>query len=289
MSVPAPEYRSPLATRYATAEMVANFDDRRRTILWRKLWIALAEAERGLGLPIQKEQIAAMQAKLEDIDLSRVAELEARVRHDVMAHVHHFGELVGPGAEKVIHLGATSCYVTDNADLVMMRDGLDLVMDRLVAALERLRGFAVAHRELATLAYTHFQPAQLTTVGKRACLWAQDFALDLETIAALRERLPFRGVKGTTGTQASFLALFDGDHARVRELDRKVAQAMGFARSIPVSGQTYSRKIDSWVVSALADVSASAAKLATDVRLLAHERELEEPFGADPVGSSAMA
>jgi adenylosuccinate lyase len=289
MTDPPSEYRSPLATRYATPAMVANFDDRRRTVLWRRLWIALAEAERELGLPIQAEQVAAMRAKIEEIELDRVAELEARLRHDVMAHVHHFGELVGPGAEKVIHLGATSCYVTDNADLVIMRDGLDLIMDRIVAALDALRGFATTHRDLATLAYTHFQPAQLTTVGKRACLWAQDFAFDLETIAALRERLPFRGVKGTTGTQASFLSLFDGDHAKVRELDRKVAEAMGFARSIPVSGQTYSRKIDGWVVGALADLSSSAAKLANDVRLLAHERELEEPFGTDQVGSSAMA
>jgi adenylosuccinate lyase len=230
-----------------------------------------------------------MRAKVDEIDFDRVAELEARLRHDVMAHVHHFGELVGPGAEKVIHLGATSCYVTDNAELVMIRDGLELLMDRVVAALEALRGFALAHRELATLAYTHFQPAQLTTVGKRACLWAQDFAFDLESLAALRERLPFRGVKGTTGTQASFLSLFDGDHAKVRELDRKVARAMGFAGSIAVSGQTYSRKIDSWVVCALADLSASAAKLASDVRLLAHEREIDEPFGSDQVGSSAMA
>jgi adenylosuccinate lyase len=269
--------------------MVANFDDRRRTLLWRRLWIALADAERELGLPIDETQVAAMRAKMDEIDLERVAELEARLRHDVMAHVHHFGELVGPGAEKVIHLGATSCYVTDNAELVIIRDGLELLMDRLVAALEALRGFAVSHRELATLAYTHFQPAQLTTVGKRACLWAQDFAFDLESLAALRERLPFRGVKGTTGTQASFLALFDGDHARVRELDRKVAHAMGFAGSIAVSGQTYSRKIDTWVVSALADLCASAAKLASDVRLLSHERELEEPFGTDQVGSSAMA
>jgi adenylosuccinate lyase len=269
--------------------MVANFAEHRRITLWRRLWIALAEAERELGLPIRPEQIAAMRAKIDEVDFARVAELEARVRHDVMAHVHHFGELVGSGAEKVIHLGATSCYVTDNAELVMIRDGLELVMDRIVAALEALRAFAAAHRELATLAYTHFQPAQLTTVGKRACLWAQDFALDLESVAALRQRLPFRGVKGTTGTQASFLALFDGNHAKVRELDRKVAEAMGFAGSIPISGQTYSRKIDSWVVSTLADVSASAAKMASDLRLLAHERELEEPFGADQVGSSAMA
>ncbi|HWB78219.1 MAG TPA: adenylosuccinate lyase [Nannocystaceae bacterium] len=284
-----PEYRSPLATRYATKAMVANFDDRRRYRLWRELWIALAHAERELGLPIGEEQIAAMRAKIDELDLERVAELESKLRHDVMAHVKHFGELVGPGAEKVIHLGATSCYVADNAELVMMRDGLDLLMDRLVAVIEALRRFAIQHRALPTLAFTHYQPAQLTTVGKRAVLWAQDFALDLESIAALRERLPFRGAKGTTGTQASFLALFEGDHAKVRELDLRVSQAMGFDKPIAVSGQTYTRKIDTWIVSTLADLCASAAKLASDVRLLAHEREIEEPFGSDQVGSSAMA
>ncbi len=269
--------------------MVANFDDRRRYALWRDLWIALAESQRELGLPIEAQQIEAMRAKKGELDLARVAELEAKLRHDVMAHVRHFGELVGPGAEKVIHLGATSCFVADNSELVMMRDGLELLMDRLVAVLEGLRRFATEHRALPTLAFTHYQPAQLTTVGKRAVLWAQDLAFDLESLAALRERLPFRGAKGTTGTQASFLALFDGDHAKVRELDRRVSAKLGFAKPIPVSGQTYTRKVDSWVVSTLADVCASAAKLATDVRLLAHEREVEEPFGSDQVGSSAMA
>jgi len=284
-----PEYRSPLASRYATKEMAANFADHRRIVLWRRLWIELATAQRELGLSIDAAQIEAMREQIDRVDFARVAELEKRLRHDVMAHVHHFGELVGPGAEKIIHLGATSCFVADNAELVVIRDGIDLLMDRLVAILDALRSFAIEHRDLATLAFTHFQPAQLTTVGKRATLWAQDFAFDLETLAALRERIPFRGVKGTTGTQASFLALFDGDHAKVRELDRRVAAAMGFARPIAVSGQTYTRKIDTWVVSVLADVSSSAAKLATDLRLLAHEREVEEPFGADQVGSSAMA
>jgi adenylosuccinate lyase len=282
-------YQSPLATRYATAAMVANFGDERRVLVWRDLWIALARAEQALGLPITDAQIAALVAHREEIDLRRVAELEAQLRHDVMAHVHHYGERVGPDAEKVIHLGATSCYVTDNAELVMMRDGLELAMDRLFTVIEQLAAFARAHRQLPTLAYTHFQPAQLTTVGKRACLWLQDLVLDLETLAALRERLPFRGVKGTTGTQASFLALFDGDHDKVRALDRKVTEAFGFSRSIAVSGQTYTRKVDTWVVSALADVCGSAAKLASDVRLLAHERELEEPFETKQVGSSAMA
>lgn len=283
------EYRSPLATRYATAEMVANFSDRHRVVLWRRLWIALAQAQRDLGLAIEPAQIEAMQAKAGEIDFERVAALEAQLRHDVMAHVHHFGELVGPGAERIIHLGATSCYVADNAELVMMRDGLELLMDRLHFVLEQLRGFAVQHRSLATLAYTHFQPAQLTTVGKRACLWAQDFAFDLETLQGLRDRLPMRGAKGTTGTQASFLALFDGDHDKVRRLDQAVARAMGFERTVAVSGQTYPRKFDTWVVHALADLCASAAKFAEDLRLLSHKREVEEPFGKQQVGSSAMA
>lgn len=285
----ADDYRTPLATRYATPAMVANFADRRRVVLWRQLWIALATAQRDLGLAITGEQIAAMQAHLEQVDFDRVAELEAKLRHDVMAHVRHFGELVGPEAEKIIHLGATSCFVADNAELVMIRDGIDLLMDRLVAVLGQLRDFALEHRELPTLAYTHFQPAQLTTVGKRACLWAQDLAFDLESLAALRDRIPFRGAKGTTGTQASFLALFDGDHEKVRELDRRVAQSMGFGRTIAVSGQTYTRKIDTWVVNAAADVCASAAKLGVDIRLLSNKREVEEPFGREQVGSSAMA
>ncbi len=282
-------YESPLGTRYATAAMVECFGDRRRVLLWRDLWIALARAEQALGLPIDDEQIAALVAHRDELDLERVAQLEAELRHDVMAHVHHYGERAGPAAERIIHLGATSCYVTDNAELVMVRDGLELLMDRLYTVLEQLAAFARAHRALPTLAYTHFQPAQLTTVGKRACLWLQDLALDLETLEGLGARLPFRGVKGTTGTQASFLALFDGDHEKVRALDRAVAQAFGFSRSIPVSGQTYTRKVDTWVVSALADVCGSAAKLASDVRLLAHERELEEPFERTQVGSSAMA
>ncbi len=282
-------YESPLATRYATAAMVANFGDERRVLLWRDLWITLARVEQALGVPILDAQIDALVAHREEIDLARAAQLESELRHDVMAHVHHFGERAGPEAEKIIHLGATSCYVTDNAELVMMRDGLELAMDRLFTVIEQLAAFARTHGELPTLAYTHFQPAQLTTVGKRACLWTQDLALDLETLHALRERLPFRGVKGTTGTQASFLALFDGDHDKVRTLDQRVSEAFGFSHSIPVSGQTYPRKIDTWVVSALADVCGSAAKLASDVRLLAHERELEEPFGKQQVGSSAMA
>lgn len=284
-----PAYQSPLATRYATSAMVENFGDERRVHLWRDLWIALARGEQALGLPITDAQIDALVKHREPIDFARVAELEAKLRHDVMAHVQHYGELVGEEAEKIIHLGATSCYVADNAELVMIRDGLELLMDRLFTVLEQLGEFAEQHRDLPTLAYTHYQPAQLTTVGKRACLWAQDLAFDLESLAALRTRLPFRGVKGTTGTQASFLALFDGDSDKVRDLDRRVAETFGFSGSVPVSGQTYPRKIDSWVLNALADLAASAAKFASDIRLLSHEREVEEPFGKSQIGSSAMA
>ncbi len=282
-------YRSPLGTRYATAAMVENFGDRRRVRLWRELWIALAQAERDLGVPVPAEAVDAMRQHIDVVDFDRVAELEAKFRHDVMAHVHHFGEVAGEAAEKVIHLGATSCFVADNAELVMMRDGIDLLLDRLHCVLGQLQGFATQHRGLATLAYTHFQPAQLTTVGKRATLWMQDLAYDMESLQLLKERLPLRGVKGTTGTQASFLSLFEGDHDKVRALDVKVAAAMGFADTVPVSGQTYPRKFDTWVVTALADLAGSAAKFGSDLRLLCHKREVEEPFGKNQIGSSAMA
>jgi adenylosuccinate lyase len=286
---PRADYQSPLASRYATPAMLANFSDTRRVRVWRELWIALARAQSALGLPVSAAQIEALERCRDEVDFDRVAELEAQLRHDVMAHVHHYGELAGEDAARIIHLGATSCYVADNSELVMMRDGLELLMDRLYTALAQLRAFAVEQRDQPILAYTHFQPAQLTTVGKRACLWAQDLAFDLQTLSDLSARLPFRGVKGTTGTQASFLALFEGDHAKVRQLDAAVCKAFGFSSSIPVSGQTYTRKVDTWVSSALADVAGSAAKLAADLRLLAHEREVEEPFGAKQIGSSAMA
>lgn len=285
----APAYTSPLANRYATAAMLDNFGDRRRALLWRDLWIALAQAEQELGVEIGDAQIAALQEHRDTIDFARVAEHEASLRHDVMAHVRHYGEVAGEDAEKIIHLGATSCFVADNAELVMIRDGLELLMDRLYTVLGQLAAFARTHKALPTLSYTHYQPAQLTTVGKRATLWAQDFAFDLESLGALRERLPFRGTKGTTGTQASYLALFDGDHAKVRQLDRMLADAMGFSTLAAVTGQTYPRKVDTWVVNALADVCSSAAKMASDLRLLAHEREVDEPFGSKQVGSSAMA
>lgn len=282
-------YQSPLATRYATQAMLENFSDQRRAFLWRDLWIALARAQAELGLAVRPEQIEALVAAKHKLRPERVAELEASFRHDVMAHVHHFGEEAGADAEKVIHLGATSCFVTDNAELVMMREGLGLLMDRMYTAIAQLRDFAKEHAQQPTQAYTHYQPAQLTTVGKRACLWVQDFVLDLESLEQLAARLPFRGVKGTTGTQASFLQLFDGAHDKVLELDKKVCAAMGFETSIPVSGQTYTRKVDSWVLSTLADIAGSAAKMASDIRLLAHEREIEEPFGKKQIGSSAMA
>jgi adenylosuccinate lyase len=296
MSAPSPHespaYESPLSSRYATKAMLANFADRRRALLWRDLWIALAKSEAALGLAITPAQIAALERAREHIDFTRIAALESELRHDVMAHVHHYGEVAEHGAGKIIHLGATSCFVTDNAELIMIRDGLELIMDRLYTCSQQLGEFARTWRSEPIQAYTHFQPAQLTTVGKRACLWAQDFALDLETIEQLVARLPMRGVKGTTGTQASFLQLFasaDDPHAKVRELDRMVCEAMGFTRSIPISGQTYTRKLDTWVVSALADIAGSASKFATDLRLLAHEREVEEPFESKQIGSSAMA
>jgi adenylosuccinate lyase len=288
----APDYRSPLASRYATKPMLANFSDQRRALLWRDLWIALAKSEAALGLAISDVQIAALERSREQLDFSRIAALEADLRHDVMAHVHHYGEVAGADAGKIIHLGATSCFVTDNAEMIMIRAGLELIMDRLYTALQQLGAFAKRWRAEPIQAYTHFQPAQLTTVGKRACLWAQDLGYDLETLEQLVQRLPLRGVKGTTGTQASFLQLFasaDDPHAKVRALDQRVCEAMGFAGSIPVSGQTYTRKLDTWVVSALADIAGSAAKFATDLRLLAHERELEEPLESKQIGSSAMA
>ena len=256
--------------------------------LWRRLWLVLAEAERDLGIGIPEEAIAQMRAHLDDIDFAAVAAYEKRFRHDVMAHVHAFGD-VAPAAKAFIHLGATSCYVTDNAELVLMRRGLALLRDKCLDALRSLDAFARAWRELPCLGYTHLQPAQLTTVGKRATLWMQDLLLDIADLEHRIATLPFRGVKGTTGTQASFLSLFEGDHAKVRELDRRVSAAMGFSHSIPVSGQTYSRKIDAQVLGVVAGVAASASKLSGDIRMLQAFGEIEEPFEKDQIGSSAMA
>ncbi len=281
-------YVSPLGTRYASTPMQRLWSAATRIGLWRRLWIALAEAERELGLDIPDAALAGMRAHVDDVDFARAAEYEARLRHDVMAHVHAFGD-AAPAARGFIHLGATSAYVTDNADLIVIREALDLVMARLGDALRALRPVAERHRDLPTLAWTHLQPAQLTTVGKRAALWMQELVADLREVARRREELQFLGCKGTTGTQASFLDLFAGDHDRVRKLDRLVAEKMGFRRVVPISGQTYPRKTDAQVLSALAGVAQSAAKFATDLRLLQHLGEVLEPFEADQVGSSAMA
>ncbi|HEU5170303.1 MAG TPA: adenylosuccinate lyase [Gemmatimonadales bacterium] len=281
-------WRSPLATRYASPAMQALWGEPRRVGLWRRLWLALAETQRELGLPIPDAALAQMRAHLDDADLAAAARYERRFRHDVMAHVHAFGDQA-PAARPYIHLGATSAFVTDNADLIVMRDGLRLLLGRLLAVLGALEGFARRHAALPCLAYTHFQPAQLTTVGKRTTLWMQDFAADVEEVCHRIETMRFRGCKGTTGTQASFLELFGGDHARVRELDRRLTARMGFAQPYPVTGQTYTRKADSVVLDTLSGVAQSAAKLAGDLRLLQHEGELLEPFESEQIGSSAMA
>jgi adenylosuccinate lyase len=280
-------YSSPLATRYASGAMQENFSYRSRSLIWRDLWIALAESERELGLDIKQEQVDELKASREDIDFDRVADLERELRHDVMAHVHAYGEKA-PSAMPIIHLGATSCYVADGADLVCMQRGLKLIQARLVGVIRALSGFVREQATLPVLGFTHFQPAQPTTMGKRASLWLQDFMLDLEEVEDALARLPFRGVKGTTGTQASFLQLFDGDHAKVRELDERITKRMGFERSVSVCGQTYPRKWDGVVLNAVSGIAASASKFAVDIRLMAHRRELEEPFGKKQIGSSAM-
>jgi adenylosuccinate lyase len=289
-------YDNPLVSRYASREMAELWGPQRKFSTWRRLWLALAEAEQELGLMssdgvtprISLAQLAELRAHLDDIDFARAEHWERRLRHDVMAHIRTYGE-VCPNAKDVIHLGATSCYVTDNTDLLLMRDGLTILRDRLVGVIDALARFAHEWRNLATLGFTHFQPAQLTTVGKRACLWCYDFVLDLQEIEHRLGTLRFRGVKGTTGTQASFLALFNGDHTKVRQLDERLAQKMGFPSTYPVTGQTYTRKIDSQVIDVLSGICQSAHKYGTDLRLLAHEQEIEEEFESEQVGSSAMA
>src|SRR3954463_3578258 len=282
-------YESPLASRNASPEMLRLFSPQHKFGLWRRLWLELARCERELGLDrISPEALRQMEAKFDDIDFTAAAQWEKRLRHDVMAHVHTFEE-AAPAAKGIIHLGATSQYVVDNADLIIMRDALKRVASRLANAIDALASFAVRWKDLPTLGYTHFQPAQLTTVGKRATLWAQDLAIDLEEIEHRIATLRFRGVKGTTGTQASFLSLFDGDHAKVEELDRRVTQRFGFAESFEVTGQTYPRKIDAQVVSALAGIAASVHRFCNDIRLLAGMKQIEEPFEEEQVGSSAMA
>ena len=281
-------YQNPLVSRYASSEMVTLFSDDRKFKLWRKLWIALAEAQGELGLEISPNQLAELRSNLDQIDYEKIAAYERKLRHDVMAHVHGYADLC-PTARPIIHLGATSCFVTDNADLILLREALGLARDRLVSVIDLLARFAEGHREIACLGFTHMQPAQPTTVGKRACLWAYDLVLDLEELEHRIERLRFRSTKGTTGTQASFLSLFDGDHKKVEQLEKIVAQKMGFDSTYAVTGQTYPRKVDAQIIDVLGGIAASAHKAATDLRLLQHRKEIEEPFEKSQVGSSAMA
>ncbi|HQF13993.1 MAG TPA: adenylosuccinate lyase [Thermogutta sp.] len=281
-------YDNPLVGRYASQEMSELFGPRRRIETWRRLWVILAESQAELGLPITEQQIAEMKSQISNIDWEKAAEYERRFRHDVMAHVHAFGD-VCPSARGIIHLGATSCYVTDNTDLILMREGLKLIARRLAAAIDHLGTFAAKYRDLPCLSFTHFQPAQPTTVGRRACLWAYDFAMDLQEVEHRLSQLQARGVQGTTGTQASFLTLFNGDHEKVKKLNQLVCQKMGFPGSYVITGQTYSRKIDAQILATLAQIAATAHKVATDIRLLAHRKEIEEPFEKEQIGSSAMA
>ncbi|MBN2581739.1 MAG: adenylosuccinate lyase [Planctomycetes bacterium] len=279
---------NPLVVRYASAPASQIFSPAYKYSLWRYLWIALAEAEQELGVAVTDQQLDEMRQHADDIDFKRAAELESQLRHDVMAHVHAFGE-VAPKAMPIIHLGATSCFVADNAELIQIREGLRLVRRRLLSVIAFVAKFAREQRAQPVLARTHYQPAQLTTVGKRACLWLYDLVTDLEEIDTLLARLAFRSTKGTTGTQGSFLSLFDGDHEKVRTLERRVAEKMGFDKVIPVTGQTYSRKLDARVVAALAQIATSAHKFANDLRLMAGTKEMEEPFARKQIGSSAMA
>lgn len=281
-------YQTPLNTRYSSKEMQYNFSEQKKFSTWRRLWLFLAEAEKELGLDITEEQLADMRSQLDSIDFQVAAEEEKRVRHDVMAHVHTFG-VACPSAAPIIHLGATSCYVGDNADLIILRDGLDILLPKLARVISRLSSFAREHAGLPTLGFTHLQPAQLTTVGKRATLWMQELLIDEENLSHAREGLRFRGVKGTTGTQASFLQLFDGDHDKVKSLDKLVTSKAGFSRSFMVTGQTYTRKVDTDIVARLGSFGATSHKICTDIRLLASMKELEEPFEKSQIGSSAMA
>ena len=281
-------YQSPLSERYASKEMQYIFSPDKKFRTWRKLWIALAETERELGLPITEEQIAELKEHAEDINYDVAKAREKEVRHDVMSHVYAYG-VQCPKAKGIIHLGATSCYVGDNTDVILMAEALDLVKKKLVNVIAELAKFADANKDLPTLAFTHFQPAQPTTVGKRATLWMQEFMMDLEDLNYIRSTLKLLGSKGTTGTQASFLELFDGDQETIDKIDPIIAEKMGFEACYPVSGQTYSRKVDTRVLNVLAGIAASAHKFSNDIRLLQHLKEVEEPFEKSQIGSSAMA
>ena len=281
-------YENPLITRYASRKMAENFSDKKKFITWRKLWIILAETEKELGLPITEDQINELKAHETDLNLDVAAQREKEVRHDVMAHVYAYGQQC-PKAKPIIHLGATSCYVDDNTDAILMRDGLQILREKLLACMERLAEFAWEYKELPTLGFTHLQPAQLTTVGKRACLWLQDLMLDLEEMEDVLKAIRLRGAKGTTGTQASFLTLFEGDQKKVKELDRRIVEKLGFHEAYPITGQTYPRKLDSRVLNLLSSIAQSAYKFSNDLRLLQHMKEIEEPFESHQIGSSAMA
>jgi adenylosuccinate lyase len=281
-------YENPLITRYASKEMAQNFSDDKKFRTWRKLWIALAEAEKELGLDISDEQIAEMKAHQDDINYDVAEAREKEVRHDVMAHVYAYG-VQCPTAKPIIHLGATSCYVGDNTDIILMRDGLDIIKCKLLNCINVLSRFALQYKDMPTLGFTHFQPAQPTTIGKRACLWIQDLLMDLNQLDFIMDNLILRGAKGTTGTQASFLTLFDGDHEKVKALDRLIAKKMGFRDVFAVTGQTYPRKLDSNVINVLSGIAQSAYKFSNDIRLLQHLKEIEEPFEEKQIGSSAMA
>ena len=281
-------YKNPLEERYSSAEMLYNFSPNNKFRNWRKLWIALAETEKELGLDISEEQISQLKENAEDIDYEKAAEYEKKFRHDVMAHVHTYGD-AAPLAKGIIHLGATSAFVGDNTDLIQMRDGLLIVKKQLVNVLQKLSDFALEYKDLPTLGFTHYQPAQLTTVGKRATLWMQSLILDFEELEFFLETLRFRGVKGTTGTAASFLELFDGDYQKVKTLDKELSRKFGFEKVFGVSGQTYDRKIDAKVMALLSNIAQSAHKFTNDIRLLQNLKEIEEPFEKNQIGSSAMA
>ena len=281
-------YQNPLTGRYASREMSYNWSPQRKHSTWRRLWLALAESEKELGLNITDEQLDQMRAHLDDIDFEKAAAEEKLLRHDVMSHIHIFGDLC-PAARPIIHLGATSCFVTDNTELIQMRDGLKILLSKLVKVISILAGIAEKYKDMPTLGFTHYQPAQLTTLGKRFSLYLQDFMMDLQRVESEIANIPFRGVKGTTGTQASFMDLFEGDCDKVRKLDRMVSEKMGFTNPVWLSGQTYTRKVDYYVLTVLSGIAQSSYKMCNDIRLLANLKEVEEPFEKSQVGSSAMA
>ncbi|MCD7753687.1 MAG: adenylosuccinate lyase [Clostridiales bacterium] len=280
-------YESPLSSRYASDEMQYIFSPIKKFTTWRRLWIALARGEMELGLPITQEQIDEMEANVDNVDFEAAARYEKELRHDVMAHIHAWGDQC-PKARPIIHLGATSCYVGDNTDIILMKEGLELIRDELVRVIDNLARFADRYKATPTLGFTHFQAAQLTTVGKRASLWTNEFLMDLHEVEYRLSTLKLLGSKGTTGTQASFMELFHGDQEKIKALEEKIAAEMGFDGVVPVSGQTYSRKMDSYVLNTLSGIAQSASKFATDLRLLSHLKEIEEPYEAHQIGSSAM-